>query len=130
MSFMFENLYSIATHSFIFITAICFITLKFTNFRYKTIWKELICFAVMLIYVFLEMYVLKIENDPFYFMPGNDIQEIVGLAYPLFLTIYLCFIMVYFNIFYLIKFRTKRCHALIKLCAEQTTSHKIWHNNI
>jgi len=99
---LFENLYSIVTHALLFTSAICFITYGFADFKYKTIWKELICFAVMLVYVFLEIYVLKIESDPFYFMPGNDVQEIVGLSYGLFLPIYIIFVVIYFNIFYLI----------------------------
>ena len=102
---LFENLYSIVTHSLLLAVSILFITLKFTGFRYKNIWKELICFAVMLVYVFLEIYVLKIESDPFYFMPGNDVQEIVGMSYGLFLPLYICFVAIYFNIFYLINDR-------------------------
>ena len=99
---LFENLYSIVTHSLFLIASICLITLKFTDFKYKNIWKELVCLAVMLVYIFLEIYVLKIESDPFYFMPGNDIQEIVGFAYEIFLLIYLAFVAIYFNLFYLI----------------------------
>lgn len=98
---LFENLYSIVTHSLFFIASICFITYKFTDFKYKTAWKELLCFLIMLVYVFLEI-VLKIEGDPFYFMPGNDVQEIVGVNYGLFLTLYLVFVAIYFNMFYLI----------------------------
>jgi len=87
--------------------AISFITLKFTDFRYKNIYKEMICLAILIIYVFFEMKVLKIEHDPLYFMPDNDIQEIVGLKYNLFLPIYLLFITVYINLFYLIGDRKK-----------------------
>lgn len=99
---LFENLYSIITHSLFFTVAICFITLKFTDFKYKGAWKELICLAVMIVYVWLESQILKIESDPFYCLPGNDIQEIVSLAYGAFITIYLIFVAIYFNIFYLI----------------------------
>ena len=102
---LFENLYSIVTHSLFLVVSICFITFKFTDFRYKTIWKELICLAVLITYAFLEMKVLKIESDPFYFMPNNDIQDIVGFAYELFLPLYLIFIILYFNVFYLINDR-------------------------
>ena len=101
---LFENLYSIATHSLFLVSCICFITLKFTDFKYKNCWKELVCLGVLAVYVFLEI-VLKIEGDPFYFMPRNDILEIVGLPYGVFLTIYIGFIALYFNSFYLINDR-------------------------
>ena len=74
---LFEDLYSIVTHALFFVMSICFITYKFTDFKYRNFWKELICFAVLIIYTFLEIYVLKTESDPFYFMPNNDVQEIV-----------------------------------------------------
>lgn len=99
---LYENLYSIATHSLIFVMSILLITLKFTKFEYKTIWKEAICLAVVILYTFLEIYVLKIEADPMYFMPGNDVQEILGLGYGAFLPIYILFMIVYLNLFYLI----------------------------
>ena len=99
---LFENLYSIATHSLLLVASITLITLKFTKFEYKTIWKEGICLAVILAYVFLEIYGLKIESDPMYFMPGNDVMEIFGVNYPVYLVIYIVFIIIYFNIFYLI----------------------------
>lgn len=102
---LFENLYSIITHSLFFVLAIFYITLGFTEFKYKNIWKDLICFAILGIYVILEICVLKIEGDPFYFMPGNDVQEIIGLAYKLYLPLYILFMMVYFNVFYLINDR-------------------------
>ena len=53
---LFENLYSIVTHSLLLVTSISLITLKFTKFEYKNIWKEGICLAVILAYVFLEIY--------------------------------------------------------------------------
>ena len=99
---LFENLYSIVTHSALFALSICFITYGFTEFKYKPIWKELISLAVMLVYVFLEIYVLKIEGDPFYFMPANEVQDIIGLSYDLYLPLYLIFMVIYYNIFYLI----------------------------
>ena len=102
---LFENLYSICTHALLLITSISLITLKFTEFRYKTIWKELICLAVVFAYAFLEIYLLQIESDPLYFMPGNDVQEILGFGYPVFLIIYLVFMAIYVNVFYLIQDR-------------------------
>lgn len=99
---LFENLYSIVSHSVFFAGAILFITLKFTDFKYKEAWKELICLLVMIVYVVLEVVVLKIESDPFYCLPGSDIQEIVGFGYGLFLTIYCAFVAIYVNLYYLI----------------------------
>ena len=99
---LFENLYSIVTHTLFFTTSICFITYRFTDFKYKKMWKELICLSVLIIYIFMEIYVLKIEYDPFYFMPNNDVQEIIGFSYNLYLPLYIVFMFIYINIFYLI----------------------------
>ncbi|MBO7218782.1 MAG: YwaF family protein [Clostridia bacterium] len=101
---LFENIYSIFTHTLFLISGVCFITYGFTDFKYKNAWKELICLGVLLVYVLLEIYVLKIEGDPFYFMPQNDVQDIVGLGYGIYLPGYLAFIAVYLNAYYLIPF--------------------------
>ena len=98
----FENLYSISTHALLLITSISLITLKFTDFKYKNYWKVAVCFAIVFAYAFLEIYVLKIEADPLYFMPGNDVQEILGLKYPVFVVVYALFIAFYTNLFYII----------------------------
>ena len=69
-------------------------------------WKELICLAVVYLYAFLEIFVLKIEGDPLYFMPGGDIQEILGLTSGvLYILIYIVFVTIYANTFYLINDR-------------------------
>lgn len=102
---LFENLYSIATHSLVLVMSVLLITLRFTKFEYKNCWKEAICFVALLVYVLLEIYVLKIESDPMYFMPGNDIMEILEISYGAFLALYIIVILVYFNIFYLIEDR-------------------------
>jgi hypothetical protein len=99
---LFEDLYSIATHTLFFISSICFITYGFTNFRYKECWKEGIYFFILFVYVMLEIYVLKTESDPFYFMPNNEVQEIIPIDYSLYLPIYIIFMIVYVNLFYLI----------------------------
>lgn len=100
---LFENLYSIVTHTLFFVMAICFISYGFTDFKYKESWKEGICFGILFIYVLLEIFVLKIESDPFYFMPNNDVQEIVGnMSYSLYLPLYIVFIAMFTNLFYLI----------------------------
>ena len=99
---LFENLYSIITHAVFFIMSFCFITYGFTDFKYNTIYKEGICFAILLVYTFLEIYLLKINSDPFYFMPGNEVMKILGMDYSLYLPLFLVFIVVYLNAYYLI----------------------------
>ena len=98
---LFENLYSIVTHTLFVSACFCFITYKFTDFRYKNIKKELLMLLILAIYVALEM-IFKIEADPFYFMPNNDVQEIVGMGYPLFIILYVIFVVAYYNAYYLI----------------------------
>ncbi|MBR1985040.1 MAG: YwaF family protein [Clostridia bacterium] len=102
---LFTNLYSIITHALILITPILLITLKFTDFKFKTIWKELIFLFSVFCYAFLEIYVFKCEADPLYFMPNNDIQTVAGLSYPWFLVGYILFISFYISLFYLINDR-------------------------
>lgn len=99
---LFDNLYSIGTHTLLLITSISLITLRLTDFRYADFWKIAVCYAVIYGYAFFEMYVLKISDDPLYFMPHNDVQEILSLNYPLFLAIYILFIILYTNIFHVI----------------------------
>ena len=104
---LFENLYSIATHTLLLITSITFITLKQTKFVYNDIWKEMIYLFVVFAYTMLEIYGLKISDDPMYFMPNNDVQDILGLSYGAYLPLYILFMFVYINIFYLIDDRHK-----------------------
>ncbi len=102
---LFENLYSIATHSLILVSSISFITLGFAKFDYKKFWKSMIMLVCVIAYAFIEIYLLKIEHDPLYFMPDNDIMQIVGLnSYAVFLIIYIAFIAFYFNLFYFIPY--------------------------
>lgn len=113
---LFENVYSIMTHSLILISSITLITLQFTDFKYRDCWPTVIGLVVIYIYAFVEIYWLKIASDPLYFMPGNDVQDVLGLGYGAFLTIYIVFIIVYFNLFYLIADR----HSVAKLlCGKQ-----------
>ena len=58
--------------------------------------------AVIFGYALLEIYALKIESDPLYFMPGNDVMDIFGVSYGAYLAIYIIFMLVYINAFYLI----------------------------
>lgn len=103
----FENVYSIATHTLILITSISLITLKFTDFKYKGFWRELIGFGCIFVYAFVEIYILKIADDPLYFMPNNDVQVILGLDYMMYLFVYILFFTVYINLFYLINERKR-----------------------
>lgn len=89
------------------VIAVCFITYGFTDFKYDSIYKEGICFGAMLIYTFLEIYLFKIDPDPFYFLRDNEVQEIVGMGYGLYLPLYLIFVSVYVNAFYFIPYLKK-----------------------
>ena len=105
---LWDNLYSISTHALLLTMSITLITLKFTDFKYKDIWKLAICFGATFVYGLLEIYVLKtngvsIQSDPMYFMPGGDIQQdILGIPWPLYITLYSLLILIYINAFHLI----------------------------
>jgi hypothetical protein len=103
---MFSNLYSIVTHSLLLISSIYLITTNFTDFRYKEIWKIYVCLIITFIYGLLEIFVFKTFNDPMYFMPGGDIQAgILGISWPLYITLYCAVVIIYINAFYLIQDR-------------------------
>jgi hypothetical protein len=109
----FENIYSIVTHSVFFIGSFLLLTLKFVDFNYKNIKKELISLATLIFYCILEMFVLTknsngdpLEYDPFIMMPNNDVQDILGLKnYPLYLVLYCLFIIIYLSSYYLINIK-------------------------
>ncbi len=103
----FENLYSIVSHAMLLVGSISMITLKFTDFKYKTFWKDIICLLVIFAYALIEIYVLKIADNPLYFLPikGNEVQEILGVGNTLYVVIYTVFLIVFVNIFYLINDR-------------------------
>ena len=105
----FENLYSIASHALLLISSISFITLKFTDFRYKDMWKDLICLAVIFAYACFEMFVLKIADNPLYFLPmaDNEIQNILGVDNASYVLIYFFFVAIFVNIFYFIQDRKR-----------------------
>ena len=108
---LFENLYSIITHCTFFTAAICLVTYGFTSFKYKDCWKEMIGIAIVIIYAFLEI-AFKIEADPFFFMQNNEVQEIVGMDYSVFVPCYIAFIIFYINLYYGITFlKDKRKQA-------------------
>ncbi len=103
---LFDNLYSIVTHALLLTTSISLITLKFTDFSYKNFWKFALCFVITFIYGIIEIYVLKLSNDPMYFMPNGDIQAgILHIGYGLYLALYILLILIYTNAFYLIQDR-------------------------
>ena len=100
---LFENWYSILTHALLLTMSITLITLKFTDFKYREIWKVAIGYVLTFAYALLQIYVLKTQVDPMYFMPGGDIQaDILGISYGLYLFLYITLIVVYVNAFYLI----------------------------
>lgn len=106
---LFENIYSIVTHAIILSACVCFITYGLAKFEYENIWKDGIMLLCIAIYVVLEMFVLKIEFDPFYFRMGNDVEEILGIAHNLYVILYVAFMAVYINAYYLIsKFCQKK----------------------
>lgn len=102
----FEEVYSIVTHSMLLIGSISMITLRFTDFRYQRGNELFILEVVVLLSIFaygsLEI-ILGIEKDPLYFMPGNDVEVILGLPYIAYLILYIIFVFgIWFNSFYLI----------------------------
>ena len=105
---VFENVYSICTHALLLLSALSMLTLGLTDYKYKNptfkdgALKELLCLAFTFAYAFIEIYLLKIEADPLYFLPGNEAMEILGLPYPAYLAVYIVFLTVYFNLYYLV----------------------------
>ena len=47
---MYFDLYSISTHAVLLTSSITLITLKFTDFNYRDIWKTFVCLAISVIY--------------------------------------------------------------------------------
>ncbi len=117
---LFENWYSILTHALQLIMSITLIELKYTDFKYKNFPKTAICFVVIFVYAFLEVFVLKVHADPMYFMPGGDIQaNILKIDYGWYLVGYVALIITYLNAPYLIKLvRAKRRGARIEKAAD------------
>ena len=99
---IFENLYSIVTHALLLTMSITLIVLKVTDFKYKHMWKLALCFALTFAYGLLQIFVLKTQEDPMYFMPNGDIQaDILKISYGLYLFLYILLIVVYVNAFHL-----------------------------
>ncbi|MBR2621101.1 MAG: hypothetical protein IKC97_01870 [Clostridia bacterium] len=113
--YLFEDVYSIATHSLLFITSLSMMTLGLTDFRYhrehgKGAWQELFLLCLTFTYAFVEIFVLEIEKDPLYFRPGNDVQKVFGFSYPVFLVVYVGFLLIYFNAFYIVPYLVQHYH--------------------
>jgi len=110
---LFENVYSISTHALLLITSITMITLKAVDFKYvrekESMIYEMITLAGIFAYAFLEIYVLKVESDPLYFMPDNDVMEILGVSHPIYIIIYILFLGLWVNSFYLIPYIIRKC---------------------
>jgi len=99
---LFENWYSILTHTLLLTTSITMIVLKITDFRYKEFWLLAVCYGLTFLYGFLEIFVLRLEPDPMYFMPGGDIQaDILRLPYGVYLVAYIAIFLIFINVPYL-----------------------------
>ena len=113
---LFENFYSIVTHSLMLVGAYLIVTLKIAKFNYKNIKWEAVSLGTLIIYSLLEMFVLKknangdpLEYDPFYIMPNNEVQEVIGINnYVLFFILYVLFIATYLCAFYFFGREKKR----------------------
>ena len=59
--------------------------------------------ALVFVYALIEIFVLKVEADPIYFMPNGDIQaDILRIDYGLYLFAYITLIVVYINTAYML----------------------------
>jgi len=112
---LFENWYSILTHALLLTSSVTMIVLKITDFRYREFWKLAVCFILTFLYGLLEIFVLKLEPDPMYFMPGGDIQaDILRLPYGLYLFCYIAIFLVFINVPYLAQKQTANRSAAAK----------------
>ena len=112
---LFENWYSILTHALLLTTSITMMVLGYTDFRYKDFWKTGLCFLLTFGYAFLEIYVLKTQTDPMYFMPGGDIQaNILRMDYGLYVCLYVILLLILINIPYLISDKEKVKRLFVK----------------
>ena len=117
---LFDNLYSICTHALLLTTAITMIVLRFTEFKYREIWKLGICFLLTFIYGLVQIYFLKTATDPMYFMPNGDIQAgILHISYGLYLFLYITFLLVYINAFYLVEDRKNVKEFICRLLSKR-----------
>lgn len=108
---LFENCYSIFSHSLLLITSISMICFKYADFRYKWFWKVMIGFALIFVYALIQIFVLKIHTDPLYFMPGGEIQaDILKMDYAIYLIAYFALLLIYINVAHILGDKeTVRC---------------------
>ena len=103
---LFENWYSILSHSLLLVTSVTLISLGFTDFRYKRdtfkngFMGELIGFGALFAYALIEIFLLKIASDPMGFMPKGDWATLLGLPYGVFLLLYFVALCAWVNAFY------------------------------
>lgn len=102
---LFENVYSIATHSLLLISSVVLMTLNLTSFQLRkgNLLKEGGLLVGMYAYTFIETFWLKIEPNPMQLLPNNDVQKVLGLPYPPYLVVYFVFLAVYFSAFYVVQ---------------------------
>jgi hypothetical protein len=108
---LFENVYSITTHALLLISSVSLITLRFAKFYFPPK-NEIIGLVLIYLYGFAEIFLLKIEADPLYFMEGGDVQDFLGVGYSAYLVIYIGFLIFYFSAFYLTEFLCKNSKSL------------------
>lgn len=103
---LFENLYSIATHALLLISSISLMTLGLTHFKLTkdNLLKECVGLILIFAYSFIEIFLLNIEKDPMYFMPGNDVQAFLSVEYAPYLFIYIFFLAFYFSLFHIVQY--------------------------
>ena len=95
---LFENWYSILTHALLLTMSITLMVFGYADFKYRQLWKVVVCFVLVMVYALVEIYILKIQVDPMYFMPDGDIQaDILHMPYGLYLTCYILLIALYIN---------------------------------
>ena len=104
---LFENFYSISTHVLLFSSSIFFITLGFTDYNTKGLWKDVIGLATVFGYSLLEIFVIKIDSDPFFFMPQSQVRVALGMPYGVFLPLYILIIGTAIALFYFIPYVKK-----------------------
>ena len=97
------------THALLLTTSITMMVLGITDFQYKDFWKTGLCFLLTFMYAFVEIFLLKIQADPMYFMPDGDIQaDILRMNYGLYLTLYILVFLIFINVPYLIALKAKK----------------------
>lgn len=102
---LFENVYSISTHSLLLISSVLMMLFGLTHFSVKrsSLIKEVAVIVGIFAYAFIEVFLLHIEPDPLFFMPNSEVQTILGLPYGWYLVVYTLFLLFYFSLFYVIQ---------------------------